>query len=64
MGYLSLLNSNHMGLESLGALTLIAIVSNLFTTFVLLPALLQWSEDRAARKAAAADSVEATIGRP
>jgi predicted RND superfamily exporter protein len=43
-----------MGLESLGALTLIAIVSNLFTTFVLLPALLQWSEDRAARKAGAA----------
>ena len=56
MGYLSLLNSNHMGLESLGALTLIAIVSNLFTTFVLLPALLQWSEDRAARKAAAAST--------
>ena len=56
MGYLSLLNSNHMGLESLGTLTLVAIASNLFTTFVLLPALLQWSEDRATRKAAAAST--------
>ena len=40
------------GLVSLGVLTLVCIAANLFTTFVLLPALLQWREDVKIAKAA------------
>ncbi len=54
MGYFSLVNAGHRGLNSLGVLTLICIGANLFTTFVLLPAVLQWGEDRAARRVARA----------
>jgi predicted RND superfamily exporter protein len=50
MGYVSLLGAEHRGIKSLGVLTLIAIGANLFTTFVLLPAILQWREDRRARR--------------
>jgi predicted RND superfamily exporter protein len=53
MGYVSLLGAEHRGIKSLGVLTLIAIAANLFTTFVLLPAILQWREDRRARRDAA-----------
>lgn len=53
VGFASLMVADNRGLNSLGMLTVIGMVSALFTTLVILPAALQWRDDRRAKKAAA-----------
>lgn len=54
IGFGSLLTANHRGLNSLGALTLIAMSSALVVTLVVLPAAMQWIDNRWQRRQAAA----------
>ncbi|MCA9561510.1 MAG: MMPL family transporter [Myxococcales bacterium] len=49
IGFGSLLMANHYGLNSLGLLTVIGMVAALFATLVVLPAAMQWADDRKAK---------------
>ncbi len=46
VGFGSLLTANHFGLNSLGLLSIIGIAAALLTTVLILPAAMQWSDDR------------------
>jgi predicted RND superfamily exporter protein len=54
IGFGSLLTANHRGLNSLGALTLIAMTSALLVTLIVQPAAMQWMDDRWQRRQAKA----------
>ena len=47
VGFGSLLTANHFGLNSLGLLSIIGIAAALLTTLLILPAAMQWLDDRA-----------------
>ena len=49
VGFASLLTANVFGLNALGLLTIIGISMALLTTLVVLPAALQWREDRVSK---------------
>lgn len=49
VGFASLMVANNRGLNTLGVLTVIGMVSALFTTLVILPAAMQWRDDRMAK---------------
>jgi uncharacterized protein len=49
IGFASLLTANHYGLNSLGLLSVVGMAVALLTTLLVLPAALQWADDRAAR---------------
>jgi hypothetical protein len=53
IGFASLMTANHRGLNSLGLLTVIGMAAALFATLVLLPAALQWLDDRQAKQSEA-----------
>lgn len=46
VGFASLMVANNRGLNSLGVLTVVGMVAALFTTLVILPAAMQWRDDR------------------
>lgn len=52
IGFGSLLTAKHQGLYSLGSLTIIAMISCLACTLFVLPAIMQWRDDRFARRQA------------
>lgn len=52
VGFASLMVADNRGLNSLGILTVIGMVSALLTTLFILPAALQWRDNRAAKRAA------------
>ena len=52
IGFGSLLTANHYGLNSLGFLTIIGMVSALGATLVVMPAAFEWADRRAAKREA------------
>ena len=51
VGFGSLLTANHFGLNSLGLLSIMGIAAALVTTLFILPAAMQWLDDRRAANA-------------
>ncbi|NIR50901.1 MMPL family transporter, partial [candidate division KSB1 bacterium] len=52
VGYSGLIVASHPGLNSIGELAVIGLIATYFTAIIVLPALLQYFEDRKERKQA------------